>query len=102
MNIFRDDDRFTNISEANDVLEELQDDIQDVQYPDRTRGLNASRNEVTNRNQKFIARCKLMQMRETDKVKAQEWSKLGKVAVKMYNGLLKTKDNVSAMFDRVW
>ena len=102
MNLFSKDDRFTSLSEANEVLEELQDDIQDVQYPDRTRGLNASRNEVTNRNQKFIARVKLMQMRETDKVKAKEWSDLGKVAAKMYQGLLKTKDNVSAMFDRVW
>ena len=100
LNIFTDGDNFKTIAEAEQVADDLLEDVLEVQYPDSKRGLNKSRNDVNNRLKKYVARCKLCQLKASTADK-DNWKALGQSAVKMQAEMRKTKDSLS-MLDGIW
>mgnify|MGYP003152546210 CR=1 FL=1 len=102
INIFKGNDAFTSIEEATTVLNELQDDVLEVQFPDTRRGLSKSRNDVNNRCKKFLQRCKLMQMRTEGSEESVHWADLGNLSNKVHRTLVNTKDAINSAFEQTW
>ena len=98
--LFNDADNFSTIAEAEVVSSDLMDDILDVQYPDSKRGIGRSRADINNRVQKFVARCKLNQLKADTNDKAK-WKEMGTAGVKMQAELRRTKDAVQ-MIEGIW
>ena len=99
--VFSDGDRFTSPGEADRVLADITDDIMDVQFPDSRRGLSRSRNEVNNRVNKFIQRCKVNQLNAVADEEKDIWVGLGKKAAMMRTQLDKAKDAILQL-DKIW